>query len=127
MDDDKHNIIDTPAEKKRGLMDLFKYNAILSALFFIGSTLYLSGQVDNYSFDRFTISQLSYFLNPNQLAFFNLTFIIKSLLDLSFTYYVFKIFKSRLNIFTASVWLLAVLSFGLIVLFPGRFRSLFSL
>ncbi len=118
MDEDKHDITDTPAEKKRSLMDLFRYNAILSAIFFIGSTFYLGGQISGYSFGKYTISEMSYFLNPNQLVFFNLIFIIKCLLDLSFTYYVFKKFKLKLNAVTSIVWLVAVLSFGLIGFFP---------
>jgi hypothetical protein len=118
MDTDYHNIIDTPEEKKRSLMDLFRYNAILSALFFIASTFYLGVQLPEYSFDKYTISEMSYFLNPNQLSYFNLVFIIKSLLDLSFTFYVFKKFELKLNALTSIIWLIAVLSFGLIGFFP---------
>ncbi len=106
------------SEKKRNLLDLFRYNAILSALFFIGSTFYLSGQLPNYSFNKYTISEMSYFLNPTQLSFFNLIFIIKCLLDLSFTYYVFKKFELKLNAITSIVWLIAVISFGSIGFFP---------
>jgi len=52
------------------------------------------------------------------LSFFNLLFIIKSLLDLSFTAYVFKKFELKLNALTSAIWLIAVLSFGLIGFFP---------
>ncbi|MFH0979459.1 MAG: hypothetical protein V1803_00740 [Candidatus Roizmanbacteria bacterium] len=105
-------------QERKNRLEIFKYNAILSALFFLGSTFYLGGQLSDYSFTKFTISQMSYFLNPNQLSFFNLLFIIKSLLDLSFTAYVFKKFELKLNAFTSAVWLIAVLSFGLIGFFP---------
>lgn len=118
MEQDSYDIIDTPEEKKRNLLELFKYNAILSALFFIGSTFYLGGQLKDYSFGKYTISEMSYFLNPGQLSYFNLVFIIKSLLDLSFTFYVFKKFELKLNAITSIVWLIAVLSFGLIGFFP---------
>ena len=104
--------------EKKSWIEVFKYNAVLSALFFFGSTIYLSGQLPNYSFSKYTISQMSYFLNPRQLTFFNLVFIIKCLLDLTFTFFVFKKFAGKLNFFTAAVWLVAVLSFGLIGFFP---------
>lgn len=107
-----------PQQERKNRLEIFKYNAILSALFFLGSTFYLGGQLSDYSFTKFTISQMSYFLNPNQLSFFNLLFIIKSLLDLSFTAYVFKKFELKLNALTSAVWLIAVLSFGLIGFFP---------
>jgi hypothetical protein len=119
MDDIPHDTTpQTNEEKKRNLLELFRYNAILSALFFLASTFYLSGQLTDYSFGKYTISEMSHFLNPNQLTFFNLAFIIKSLLDLSFTFYVFKKFELKLNAFTSVVWLIAVLSFGLIGFFP---------
>jgi len=107
-----------PQQERKNKLEIFKYNAILSALFFLGSTFYLSGQLPNYSFTKYTISQMSYFLNSNQLSFFNLLFIIKSLLDLSFTAYVFKKFELKLNALTSAIWLIAVLSFGLIGFFP---------
>ncbi len=103
---------------RRNWIEIFKYNAILSTLFFLGSTVYLSGQAQDYSFSKYTISQLSYFLNPQQLSFFNLLFIVKALLDLSFTFYIFRKFKGQLNFITAFVWLAAILSFGLIGFFP---------
>lgn len=118
MEEDIHDVVQTPEEKKRNLIELFKYNAILSALFFIASTFYLGGQVKDYSFGKYTISEMSYFLNPGQLSYFNLVFIIKSLLDLSFTFYVFKKFELKLNALTSIVWLIAVLSFGIIGFFP---------
>jgi len=107
-----------PQQERKNKLEIFKYNAILSALFFLGSTFYLSGQLPNYNFTKYTISQMSYFLNSNQLSFFNLLFIIKSLLDLSFTAYVFKKFELKLNALTSAIWLIAVLSFGLIGFFP---------
>jgi len=105
-------------KQKETKIEIFKYNAILSALFFIASTLYLGGQVPGYSFSKYTISQMSHFLKPEQMAFFNLIFIIKSILDLSFTYYVFKVFHLKLNAATSLIWLIAVMSFGLIGFFP---------
>ena len=108
----------TQNQDKKTRIEIFKYNTILSALFFITSTLYLSGQLSNYSFSKYTISQMSYFLNPQQLSFFNLLFIIKGLLDLSFVFYVIKKFELKLNAITSLVWLIAAVSFGLIGFFP---------
>ena len=105
-------------------IEIFKYNALLSILFFLASTVYLSRNLPNYSFSKYTISQMSFFLETRQMSFFNLLFFIKCLLDLSFTYYVFKYF--RLNVFslTAVSWLIAVLSFGLLGFFPTHQYSL---
>jgi hypothetical protein len=82
------------------------------------STFYLGVRTKNYSFTDYTISQMSYFLSQDQLSIFNLLFFIKCFLDLSFTYYVFKFYNLRLKTITAIVWLVAVLSFGLIGFFP---------
>ncbi len=61
---------------------------------------------------------MSYFLNPNQLSFFNLLFFVKSFLDLSFTFYVFQRFKLPVYSPAALSWLMSVLSFGLLGFFP---------
>lgn len=97
---------------------IFKYNAILSIVFFLMSTFYLGAQTKNYNFTDYTISQMSYFLDKNQLSMFNLLFFVKCFLDLSFTYYVFKFYNLRLITLTAMIWLMAVLSFGLLGFFP---------
>jgi hypothetical protein len=104
--------------EKKDRISIFRYNAILSILFFLGSALYLSSQIPNFSFSQFTISQMSYFLDPKQLTFFNLLFIIKCFLDLSFTFYVFKYFNLKIYSPAAIIWLIAVLSFGLLGFFP---------
>ncbi len=103
---------------KLSRISIFKYNAILSIVFFLMSTFYLGAQTKNYSFTNYTISQMSYFLDKNQLSVFNLLFFVKCFLDLSFTYYVFKYYKLHLRTLTAVVWLIAVLSFGLFGFFP---------
>lgn len=104
--------------ENKNRLEIFKYNAILSILFFLGSTFYLSSQVPSFNFSIFTISQMSYFLNPGQLSFFNLLFFIKGFMDLSFTFFVFKHFKLHIYSPTAICWLIAVLSFGLLGFFP---------
>jgi len=97
---------------------IFKYNAILSMIFFLMSTFYLGIQSKGYSFTEYTISGMVRFLNQYQLSFFNSLFFIKCFLDLSFTYYVFKYYQLHLKTLTAIVWLIAVLSFGLLGFFP---------
>lgn len=104
--------------ERKNRIEIFKYNAILSILFFLGSTFYLSSKIPNFSFSTFTISQMSYFLDSKTLTFFNLLFIIKSFMDLSFTLYVFKYFKLPVYSPTAIFWLIAVFSFGLLGFFP---------
>lgn len=99
-------------------LELFRYNAILSSLFFLSSILYLGTGLKDYSFKNLSFSEMSFFLTEQQLIVFNFLFVGKALLDLSFVFYVFKKFASKLNIVTKIVWLLAVLSFGLIGFFP---------
>jgi len=110
-------------QKNKSRIEIFKYNVILSALFFLASTFYLGSKIPNYNLSKYTISQMSFFLTAGQLPFFNLIFIIKCLLDLSFTWYVFKKYELKLNTITSFIWLMAVLSFGLIGFFPeSKFR-----
>ena len=104
--------------ESKNQLTIFKYNAILSVLFFLSSTFYLGIQTKNYNFTDYTISQMTYFLNKDQLSIFNFLFFIKCFLDLSFTYYVFKFYNLHLKTFTAIIWLMAVLSFGLLGFFP---------
>lgn len=104
--------------ESKNRLTIFKYNAILSILFFLSSTFYLGIQTKNYRFTDYTISQMSYFLNKNQLSIFNLLFFIKSFLDLSFAYYVFKFFNLRLKTLPIIILLVAILSFGLFGFFP---------
>jgi len=105
-------------EEQSNRLKFFKYNAILSVIFFLMSTFYLGAQTKNYNFADYTISQMSYFLDKNQLSIFNLLFFVKCFLDLSFTYFVFKFYNLRLITLTAMIWLMAVLSFGLLGFFP---------
>src|SRR3989344_4538960 len=106
---------------------IFKYNAILSIVFFLMSTFYLGAQTKNYSFTDYTISQLSFFLDKNQLSIFNLLFFIKCFLDLSFAYYVFRFFNLSLRTLPAMILLVAILSFGLFGFFPTNHFPLFHL
>ena len=112
-------------DNKPDWIKIFKYNAILSVIIFLMSTFFLGVQTKNYSFTDHTISQMTYFLNENQLSFFNFLFFVKCFLDLGFTYYVFKYYNLHLKTFTAVVWLIAVLSFGLLGFFPThQFHSM---
>jgi len=105
-------------DESKNRLTIFKYNAILSILFFLSSTFYLGVKTTNYSFSNYTISSLSKFLDPNNLSIFNSLFLIKSFLDLSFAYYVFSFYNLRLKTIPASTLLIAILSFGLFGFFP---------
>lgn len=107
-------------EARQSKTKIFKYNAILSMIFFLMSTFYLGIQSKDYSFTEYTISGMVRFLNEHQLSFFNSLFFIKCFLDLSFTYYVFKYYQLHLKTLTAIIWLIAVLSFGLLGFFPAH-------
>jgi len=104
-------------ESKNRLM-IFKYNAILSILFFLSSTFYMGIKTINYSFSDYTISSLARFLDKENLSIFNSLFFIKSFLDLSFAYYVFKFYNLLLKTIPAAILLVAILSFGLFGFFP---------
>src|SRR3989338_10494739 len=115
-------------DEQNNRLKIFKYNAILSVIFFLMSTFYLGIQTKDYSFTEYTISGMVRFLNQYQLSFFNSLFFIKCFLDLSFTYYVFKYYQLHLKTLTAIVWLIAVLSFGLFGFFPtNRFSLIHSI
>lgn len=110
-------------EQHKNRLAVFKYNAILSIIFFFASTLYLSNKIPDFSFSKYTISQMSYFLDQSQMSFFSILFFVKCLLDLSFTLYVFKYFKLFVLSPTAVSWLIAIFSFGLLGFFPtSQFR-----
>lgn len=106
-------------ENKETKLKIFKYNAILSMIFFLTSSIYFGKQIQNYNLNKYTISAISNFLNQEKLSYFNATFIIKALMDLSFGFYVFKYFKIPLFSPTALFWILATLSFGLLGFFPS--------
>jgi len=105
-------------EQKKEKIRIFKYNALLSLLFFLVSTLYLSSKTQNYSFTKHTISGMSRFLDSKNLSFFNMLFFIKASLDLSFTYYIFRHFRLKIRNLISLVWLISILSFGLLGFFP---------
>lgn len=104
--------------KSANRLTIFKYNAILSILFFLSSAFYLGIKTSNYNFSIYTISGLSAFLNKDNLSIFNSLFFIKSFLDMSFAYYVFKFYNIRLKTLPAMILLAAILSFGLLGFFP---------
>jgi hypothetical protein len=105
-------------DNKPERIKIFKYNAILSVIFFLMSTFYLGVKTKNYSFTDYTISEMVGFLSQPQLFLYNSLFFIKCFLDLSFTYYVIKYYHLQLKTFTSIIWLMAVLSFGLLGFFP---------
>jgi len=104
--------------ESKNRLAIFKYNAVLSILFFLSSTFYLGVNTSNYSFSTYTISELVHFLNKDSLTIFNSLFFIKSFLDLSFAYYVIKFYDLRLKTLPALTLLIAILSFGLFGFFP---------
>ena len=106
--------------ESKNRLTIFKYNAILSILFFLSSTFYMGVKTTDYSFSDYTISSLSKFLDPKNLSIFNWLFFIKCFLDLSFAYYVFKFYNLRLKTIPAITLLIAVLSFGLFGFFPNN-------
>ena len=56
---------------KKSRLEIFKYNAILSILFFLSSTFYMGVKTTDYSFSDYTISALVRFLDKDNLTIFN--------------------------------------------------------
>jgi len=104
--------------QRQSRIELFRYNIILSSLFFLSSLFYLGAGLKSFDFNSLTFSAMSAFLTEEQLSVFNFLFFGKAALDLMFVLYVFKKFTNRINLLTKILWLLAVLSFGLIGFFP---------
>lgn len=104
--------------QRKNRLELFKYNVILSSIFFVSSLFYLGMELKNFPFRYLPFSAMSLFLTEQQLYVFNALFFAKALLDLSFVFYIFKKFENRINLATKILWLMAVLTFGLIGFFP---------
>lgn len=104
--------------QQKSKIELFRYNVILSSLFFLSSLFYLGAGLKNFDFRALTFSDMSAFLTEQQLSVFNFLFFGKAILDLMFVFYVFRKFANKINLLTKILWLLAVLSFGLIGFFP---------
>lgn len=106
-------------ENKKSKLKIFKYNAILSIIFFLTSSFYFGQQIENYNLNQYTISAISKFLNQEKLNYFNATFFIKAFMDFLFIIYVFKYFKINFFSLTGFSWLLAIFSFGALGFFPS--------
>lgn len=105
-------------EPRESKLKIFKYNAILSMIFFISSTLVFSSAIDNFSLRDYTISDISKFLTKRQLSYFNALFFIKCLMDFLFVAYLIQFFRIKAYSPTALFLLLAVISFGALGFFP---------
>lgn len=106
-------------KNKKSKLRIFKYNAILSMIFFLTSTFYFGKKIQNYNIKEYTLSALSKFLNQENLTYFNATFFIKSFMDLLFVLYVFKHYKINIFSIIGVSWIMAVLSFGALGFFPS--------
>lgn len=66
-------------KNKKSKLRIFKYNAILSIIFFLTSTFYFGKKIQNYNIKEYTLSALSKFLNQENLTYFNATFLLNPL------------------------------------------------
>lgn len=88
--------------------ELFKYGSLLSVPLFAIIALILIKQTKNYSLRTHTISQsIKYLTKPSHSLLFRLNFLIKALLDLSFSVYVLDYFSIS---FTSPIALLLITS-----------------
>ncbi len=106
--------------------EIFKYNSLISVPLFSVIAFLLIKKVPNYSFRKYTVSESFNFLHhPIQVIIFRLNFIIKALLDFSFTLYILNNFKIPLKSpITLSLTLSAFL-FGTLAYFvEGKYKIL---
>ncbi len=106
-------------KNKTSKLKIFKYNAILSIIFFLTSSFYFSQKIENFNLNQYTISALSKFLNQENLNYFNTTFFIKAIMDFLFVIYVFKSLNINFLSLSGISWLMAIFSFGALGFFPS--------
>jgi len=89
------------------ILETFKYFSLISLPLFLIIALFLIKKVPEFSFKKHTISKTALFLNnPFQLLIFRFNFILKSLLDLGFTWYLIDRFKFKAT--SPLFWLLII-------------------
>lgn len=87
--------------------EIFKYFSLFSLPIFLVIALFLIKKIPDFSFKKHTISKTALFLkDPNQMLLFRLNFVIKSLFDLCFIYYLINRFNFSLT--SPLFWLLII-------------------
>lgn len=91
-------------------LEIFKYFSLFSLPIFLVITLFLIKKIPDFSFKKHTISKTALFLkDPGQMFLFRLNFVIKSLFDLCFIYYLINRFNFSVS--SPLFWLLIIPSF----------------
>lgn len=91
-------------------LEIFKYFSLISLPLFSAIALLLIKKIPDFSFKKHTISKTALFLkDPRQMFIFRSNFVIKSLFDLCFVWYLIKRFN--FSVTSPLFWLLLVTSF----------------
>lgn len=90
---------------------MFKYNSLISVVLFGLIEIYLLSKTKGYSLKRDTVSETILFLkNPVDQTVFRLNFVLKSLLDLGFFWYILNFYAIPLtSLFAWSLIIMVVL------------------
>lgn len=98
--------------------EIFKYFSIISMPLFMIIAFLLIKKLPDFSFSKHTISKTALFIkDPFHMFIFRLNFIIKTLLDLGFVWYL--IFRLKISFGSSLSWLLilSTLLFSLLAYF----------
>lgn len=106
--------------------EIFKYNSLISIPLFSVISLLLISKLPDFSFSKHTVSKSILFIkHPVEELIFRLNFLLKSLLDLGFAFYVINYFKISLNSTMAWSFILSAVFFGILSYFvEGKFAVL---
>jgi hypothetical protein len=101
------------------VLPIFKYGYVISWPVFIAINLLLFRSVaGDFSFSRQTLSQSVFlYTRRRQIYLFRISFIVKSLLDLTFWYYTINYFHLGIYTGISIIWLISVICFASLCFF----------
>ncbi len=100
------------------VQEIFKYSSLISVPLFSVVALLITRNVQEYSFNKHTISKSILFLtHPTKVVIFRLNFLLKAILDLSFALFVINHFKISIWSFTSLMLISSAVLFGTLAYF----------
>lgn len=108
------------------ILEIFKYNSLISIPLFSVITLFLIKGTPCFSFSKHTVSKSIFFLtHPIKNWIFRFNFVVKALLDLSFDLYVLHHLHISYTAPVAFILCVSALFFGLLAYFTeGKYTVL---
>ena len=100
------------------VQEIFRYSSLVSVPLFSVVALFILKNVQEYSFNKHTISKSILFLNhPTKIVIFRVNFLIKAILDLSFALFVINHFEIPIWSFTSLMLISYAVLFGTLAYF----------